>query len=155
VLDVQTDERLVRLEHHQGEYWVLMLMLAGLKTQWSLCVVRTQRLYQYARGFFAEPLHEVLAGLPPHLWHERRRKRTYVNQVLARGEAASTYQPARRLWVRTGHGHYLPNPAMRLRRGGDWVPVYDALNLAWIDAGTGGDVRYRPRPAEVVARLAG
>ena len=39
-LDVQTDGRLVRLELRQGEYWVLMLMLAGLKTQWSQCVTR-------------------------------------------------------------------------------------------------------------------
>ena len=39
-LDVQTDGRLVRLERRQGEYWVLTLMLAGLKTQWSQCVTR-------------------------------------------------------------------------------------------------------------------
>ena len=153
-LDVQTGGRLVRLERHQGEYWVLTLMLAGLKTQWSLCAARAQGPYKYSQGFFAEQMHEVLEALPPHLWHERRRKRSYINQVLARGELASGYQPARRLWTRAGHGHYLPNPAMQLRRGDGWVPVYEALNLAWIDAGTGGEVFYRPTPAELVAQLA-
>ena len=42
VLDVQTDGRLVRLERHQGEYWLLSLMLAGLKTLRSRCVARYQ-----------------------------------------------------------------------------------------------------------------
>ena len=153
VLDVQTEGRLVRLEQHQGEYWVLTLMLAGLKTQWSMCACRSQGHYKYAQGFFAEQLHQVLESLPPHVWHERRRKRSYVNQVLARGEVASGYEPARRLWARTGHGHYLPNPAMHLRRGEDWTPVYEAMNLEWVDLGTGGEAFYWPRPARLMARL--
>ncbi len=56
------------------------------------------------------PLHDVLAELPPWLWADRRRKRSYVNQVLARAEVFSAYQPARRLWVRTCNGHDFPNP---------------------------------------------
>ena len=150
VLDVQTGGRLVRLEHHQGEYWVLSIMLASLKTQASRCVDRvsagtpTQPLYKYRYGFFAEQLHAALHMLPEHLWHTKRKKRTYLNAVLARGEVHSPYQPARQLWVRTANGHYLPNPLMQLRRVGDstlpdapaWVPVYTALNLPWIVLGT-------------------
>ena len=118
-----------------------------------MCACRAQGHYKYAQGFFAEQLHQVLESLPPHVWHERRRKRSYVNQVLARGEVASGYEPARRLWARTGHGHYLPNPAMHLRRGEDWTPVYEAMNLEWVDLGTGGEAFYWPRPARLVARL--
>jgi hypothetical protein len=142
VLDVQTDGRLVRLEHHQGEYWVLSLMLAGFKTQCSTCVRRTLQTYKYRQGFFADELNDTLTCLPEHLWKAKRRKRSYVNQVLARAEALSAYQPARRLWVRTVNGHYLPNPLMQLRAhaAGDapsWRPVYEVLNQAWVDAGTG------------------
>jgi hypothetical protein len=142
VLDVQTDGRLVRLERHQGEYWVLSLMLAGFKTQCSTCVRRTLPLYKYRQGFFADELNDTLTCLPEHLWNAKRRKRSYVNQVLARAEALSTYQPARRLWVRTVNGHYLPNPLMQLRTHAaidapSWRPVYDALNQTWVDAGTG------------------
>ena len=82
---MQTDGRLVRIERHQGEYWVLTLMLAGLKTQWSSCVLRSHEVWKYGEGFFAEQLHQVLERLPPHLWSDKRRKRSYVNQVLARG----------------------------------------------------------------------
>jgi hypothetical protein len=155
VIDVQTDGRLVRLERHQGEYWLLTLMLAGLHAQWSLAVARPEELPldKFWRGFFAEQLHQVLEGLPPHLWKAQRRKRSYVNQVLARAEVDSAYQPARRLWTRSGHGYYLPSPAMQLRRGEDWVPVYQALNLDWIDRGCGAEGGWWPRPARMVARL--
>ena len=152
-LDVQTAGRLVRLERRQGEYWVLMLMLAGLKTQWSRCVTRSAEPHRYRRGFFADQLHEVLGTLPGWLWKDARRKRSYVNQVLARAEIGSSYRPARQLWVRAMNGHYLPNPAMQLRVGDAWAPVYERMALDWIDRGCGGEEPYEPRPAVVVGRL--
>lgn len=141
VLDVQSGGRLVRLERHQGEYWVLSLMFAGLKTLSARCAERPHRSYKYDQGFFADFLHGVLEQLPPHLWKPERRKRTYLNQVLARAEVQSPYLPARRLWLRTVNGHYLPNPDLQLRgsAGADapaWRPVYEVLNLRWVDAGT-------------------
>jgi len=153
VLDVQTDGRLVRIEHHQGEYWVLTLMLAGLKTQWSSCVLRAHEVWKYGEGFFAEQLHLVLERLPPHLWSDKRRKRSYVNQVLARGEVGSSYRPARQLFARARHGHYLPNPAMLMRQGDGWAAVYDAFGLDWLEAGCGTEDRFFRTPAGVVARL--
>jgi hypothetical protein len=152
-IDVQTDGRLIRLERSQGEYWVLMLMLAGLKTQWSRCVTRRLELWKYHQGFFADQLHDVLVALPGWLWPDKRRKRTYVNQVLARAESGSTYRPARKLWVRARNGYYLPNPEMKLRVGDGWVPVYEALALAWIDRGCGRDELYGVRPANIVQQL--
>ncbi len=146
VMDVQSGGRLVRVEHHQAEYWVLSLMLAGLKTQGSRCAERPpsptsppQPLYKYRCGFFAEQLHTVLTPLPDHLWHAKRKKRLYLNAVLARAEVHSPYQPARQLWVRTRNGHYLPNPLLQLRSARDaqvWEPVYKVLNLPWIALGT-------------------
>ncbi len=149
-LDVQTDGRLVRLERHQAEYWLLTLMLAGLKTQWSRCVTRRLEPYRYLSGFFADQLHDVLQELPPWLWPEPRRKRSYVNQVLARAEVHSSYQPARRLWVRAKNGHYFPNPQLQLRDGEGWQPVYERLALDWIDRGCGREIDHRPRPAESI-----
>ena len=153
VIDVQVDGRLVRVERHQGEYWVLTLMLAGLKTQWSYCAVRAQPPWKFGAGYFAEQLHQVLELLPAHLWGEPRRKRTYLNQVLARAEVDSHYRPARKLWARARNGHYLPNPDLLLRKGEQWRPVYEALTLDWVDRGTGSDGMFNPRPAAVVARL--
>ncbi len=140
VLDVQSDGRLVRLERQQGEYWVLSLMLAGFKTLRSICGPRLHPPFKHEAGFFAEGLQSTLDGLPEHLWKAQRRKRSYVNGVLARAEVQSQYQPARRLWMRTKNGYYLPNPQLQLRthneEGSGWRGVYEVLNLAWVDAGT-------------------
>jgi hypothetical protein len=140
VLDVQTDGRLVRLERHQGEYWLLSLMLAGFKTLRTRCVERSLHASKYKQGFFAEALQSMLECLPEHLWRTQRHKRSYVNAVLARAQAQSLYQPARRLWVRTANGHYLPNPLLQLRthtaEGPSWRPVFEVLNLPWVDAGS-------------------
>jgi hypothetical protein len=152
-LDVQTDGRLVRLERRQGEFWLLTLMLAGLKTQWSRCVTRPVEPHKYPRGFFADQLHEVLAQLPAWLWPDKRRKRSYANQVLARAEIRSAYQPARKLWVRASNGYYLPNPALQLRSGDTWTPVYAVMALEWVDRGCGDGELYRPKPLELVASL--
>ena len=152
-LDVQTDGRLVRLERRQSEYWVLTLMLAGLKTQWSRCVTRQVEPHKYPRGYFAEQLHEVLAQLPAWLWADKRRKRSYVNQVLARAEIGSAYQPARKLWARASNGYYLPNPALQLRSGDTWIPAYEVMALEWVDRGCGDGDLYRPKPLELVASL--
>lgn len=153
VIDVQVDGRLVRIERHQGEYWVLTLMLAGLKTQWSECIARTQPNWKFGEGYFAEQLHQVLEHLPAHLWNDKRRKRSYLNQVLARAEVDSNYRPARRLWARTRNGHYLPNPELQLRRGEGWQPVYEVLSLDWVDRGTGSGEMFSVRPAGVVAMM--
>ena len=155
VVDVQTEGRLVRIERHQGEYWVITLMLAGLKTQWSGCVLRGYEPWKYGEGFFADQLHEVLELLPPFLWHDKRRKRSYVNQVLSRGEADSAYRPARKLWIRARRGYYLPNPTMQLREGEGWRPVYEMLNLHWIEAGSRSDKRFGISwsPARAVEQL--
>lgn len=157
-LDVQTGGRLVRLDRKQGEYWVLTLMLAGLKTQWSRCITRKVEPWKYQVGYFADQLHEVLSALPAWLWPDKRRKRSYVNQVLARAEQDSSYQPARQLWVRMRNGHYLPNPAMQCRaNSGDgigWVPVYELLALDWIDRGCSGKGdEHQPSLTAIVAAL--
>jgi hypothetical protein len=125
----------------------------GLKTQWSRCTHRPLEPWKYQEGFFAEQVQGVLEALPPHLWSDKRRKRSYLNHVLARAEVDSDYRPARRLWRRARHGRYVPNPALLLRRGEGWQPVYEALNLAWIDRGCGDATPYGVRPAQLLGQL--
>jgi hypothetical protein len=154
VLDVQSDERLVRLERHQGEYWILSLMLAGLKTLRTRCVERSHSPYKYEYGFFAEALQITLECLPEHLWVAKRRKRSYVNSVLARAETQSQYMPARKLWMRTKNGYYLPNPQLMLRTApgqddAEWMPMLEMLNLPWVDAGTKRPVEWAQGLAEM------
>ncbi|XAH22860.1 UvrD-helicase domain-containing protein [Xylophilus sp. GW821-FHT01B05] len=140
--DIEVDGRLVRLHEHQGEYLLLQLMLAGLKTLASLMYNMPQHDVRRLAGFDAAYLMRGIEHFPHAVWREERRKRVYFNGVLARAEVDSSYAPARKLWLRTRNGHYLPNPALRLRvRGADgqeeWQPVYRVLNLGMVERGNG------------------
>jgi hypothetical protein len=73
--------------------------------------------------------------LPPSVLAAERRRRPYLNAVLARAEAGSAYQPARRLWVRERRGEYVPNPLLAIRvvdEHGDeaWRPITMHLGIA-------------------------
>ena len=141
-LDVHAGGRLVRLERGQSEFWLLGLMLAGLKTHCGGLFARPLGPWRYTRGFFAEGLQETLECLPVHLWPKPRRKREYINSVLARAEIGSSYRPARKLWKRREVGFYVPAPDLKLRRktsdGEAWVSIADALSLKAVCAGSEG-----------------
>ena len=72
-LNVQVDGCLLRLERHQAGYWLLHLMLAGLKTLQSPAVQRPFAMAKYHKGFFAEALLDTLQHLPDYFWHPQRR----------------------------------------------------------------------------------
>jgi hypothetical protein len=140
-IDVQTGERLHRITQEQGEYWPLSIMLVWLKTGFGAGAVLRDGVadntpYVLDSGFTAEALETQLERLPLALWSEPRRKRSYLNHVMARAELDSSYQPSRQLWMRLRQGLYLPNPWMRLRVGDDWQWLHQALHLDWVDAGT-------------------
>ena len=74
---------------------------------------------------------------------EARRIRTYFNQVLARAEVGSGYQPARRLWKRSQKGFYVLNPELKVRlnmtpgENGEWTSVElltEPAARAWLAA---------------------
>ena len=141
-LDVHADGRLVRLERGQGEFWLLGLMLAGLKTHAGGLFARPLGPQRHMRGFFSDSLLRTLELLPEHLWPKSRRKRDYVSGVLARAEVGSAYRPARKLWKRRETGYYAPAPDLKLRRktpdGETWTSIAEAMSLAAVADGAGG-----------------
>ena len=138
VLDVQTGDRLVRLERHQGEYWVLGLMLVGYKKLYSQAVPNPN-IQRNLSGFCADYLMRANDRLPDSVLRPERKKRTYINAVLARAECASSYQPSRQLWLRTRNGYYTFNPALKLRTSSscEWVPWKQWLNQPLVFMGCG------------------
>lgn len=115
-LDVQVDDRLVRLYPHMAEYYFFTAMLAGLKTLRSgLNVTNPGELRRRQKGFFVDHLMRNHQFFPQSVLPEERRKRSYFNHVMARAEVNSSYSPARKLWVRVSTGYYLPNPKLKLR----------------------------------------
>ncbi|OIN91381.1 MAG: hypothetical protein AUJ20_11180 [Comamonadaceae bacterium CG1_02_60_18] len=113
-LDVQAGGRLVRLERHQGEYWLLGIMLASYKTMYSKMFTE-QNSQRNLTGFCADYLMRGIERIPDSVLKPERKKRTFFNAVLARAEVNSNYQPSRQLWVRVKNGYYQLHPALQLR----------------------------------------
>ncbi len=125
-IDLLVDGRLVRLAPSQGEYFVL----AAMQVLIPACYRRD--LPGRDGGVSAEMIEDPFEALPDPVLPEWRRRRTYLNAVLARAEALSAYQPARRLWRRERRGEYLPNLALAIRVTDEhaqesWVPLAEHL----------------------------
>ncbi len=132
-IEIEVDRRRERLSRSQGEFVVLLLLVS-----------RFHELYfQVPRrrsGFMAKMIdEEALAAFPRSVVPEERRRREYLNAVLARGEVHSTYRPARKLWRRERMGHYVPSEvAVRVAAGtegeGAYVPLSELLALRMLDS---------------------
>lgn len=67
---------------------------------------------------------------------------------------------SRQLWIREARGHYVPNPALRLRvalaDGADaWVPLHELMNLSWHESHLDRNARSRLIQAAPAIRAMG
>lgn len=129
-IDVQSDQRLVRIERHQSEYLLLQVM-------WTLLRHCFGSVDGKDKGAFHTGMLLAAYGkLPDAVVAPERKKRTYLTGVLARNELDRDYAYNRRLFLRVSNGKYQFNPSLSLRRrskdGEEWVPVFAALNLALV-----------------------
>lgn len=124
--DVQVDGRLHKIGKEQGEYFYF-----------ALTVVLHKRLYRSRITYFPGLTSGDLIGgatehFPENVLRDYRKKRPYVNGLLAKNEIGSAAVPNRKLWKRTRHGHYMPNPDLSLRvttttEEEEWRPINDVL----------------------------
>jgi hypothetical protein len=131
-IEIEVDGRRERLSRSQGEFLVLLLLVS-----------RFHELYRDAPrrrgGFTAKMIDEAaLSSFPRSVVPEQRRRREYLNGVLARGEVDATYRPARKLWRRERMGHYVPSEvAVRVageREGTEaYVPLSELLAVKMLD----------------------
>lgn len=128
--DVEVDGRLHQIGREQGEFFFFAALVARFS---ELYKMRLGRLEGATADFFTRDAFELF---PEVVVKADRRRRVYVNGLLARNEPGSKYQPNRKLWVRERVGHYAPNPELRLRVGlpdgsQAWKPAVEVMNLAW------------------------
>lgn len=130
-IDVNTGDRLVRIDRHQSEYSIF-------QTLWVLFKSRFTHWQRKANGAFET--QSILAAwqhLPANVIRPERNKRQHLSGVLARNEIERDYAYNRALFMRVAQGWYQFNPklAVRLRQGDEerWTPIYAALNLPLIN----------------------
>jgi hypothetical protein len=129
-IDVNTSERLVRVDQRHSEYflfqtfWVLFKSLFAHDRPHDLAALETQTIL------------DAWENLPVAAVGKERKKRPYLSGVLARNEVSRDYAYNRCLFKRRAFGRYQFNPALsvRQRRDGEdvWTPIFEALNLPFI-----------------------
>jgi hypothetical protein len=130
-VDVNTGERLVRIDRHLSEYFLF-------QTLWVLFKSRFTHWQRNATGAFeTQTILEAWQHLPANVVRAERNKRQHLSGVLARNEIERDYAYNRALFMRVRQGMYQFNPKLSVRRRqGDeeqWIPIYAALNLPLIN----------------------
>ncbi|MCL4470969.1 MAG: hypothetical protein M1547_07555 [Gammaproteobacteria bacterium] len=129
-IDVNTGERLVRIDRHLSEYFLF-------QTMWTLFKSRFTHEQRRPYGAFeTQAIIEAWQHLPANVIRPERNKRQHLSNVLSRNEVARDYAYNRALFMRVAQGWYQFNPhlSVRRRQGEEeqWIPIYWALNLPLI-----------------------
>lgn len=130
-VDVNTGDRLVRIDRHLSEYFLF-------QTLWTLFKSRFTHSQRRAYGAFeTRAILDAWQHLPANVVRPERNKRQHLSGVLARNEVERDYAYNRALFMRVAQGWYQFNPKLLVRRRqGDvetWTPIYAALNLPLIN----------------------
>jgi hypothetical protein len=129
-IDVNTGDRLVRIDRHQSEYFLFQTLWVLFKSRF------THRQRKDNGAFETRTILEAWQHLPANVVRPERNKRQHLSGVLARNEIERDYAYNRALFMRVAQGWYQfnPNLAMRRRQGEEerWTPIYAALNLPLI-----------------------
>ncbi|HSB70339.1 MAG TPA: hypothetical protein VLT62_13490 [Candidatus Methylomirabilis sp.] len=122
-LKVQVEGRLIKLDRHTMEFFLLHSMLAVFQHILRHKIERDLPAFETGDFIFA------LDQFPEPVIPERRRNRPYITSVLARNEVHRPDPYNRKLFVRVNRGFYLPNPLMEIEVEEQWVNLYDVIHL--------------------------
>jgi hypothetical protein len=140
--DVEASGRLLQIGREMGEFFFFSTLVACFD---DLYTSRKERTSGLTSDFF---MRKPFRDFPEVVVKPARKRRVYVNGLLARNEPGSAYAPNRQLWIREARGHYVPNPALRLRIAGAdgadaWVPLHAVMNLSWHESHLERSARWR------------
>ncbi|MBK7673302.1 MAG: ankyrin repeat domain-containing protein [Candidatus Accumulibacter sp.] len=130
-IDVNTGERLVRLDRHLSEYFLFQTLWVLFKSRF------THRQRRTNGAFESQAILDAWQFLPANIVRPERNRRQHLSSVLARNEIDRDYAYNRALFKRASQGWYQLNPnlAVRRRQGDEetWTPACAALNLPLIN----------------------
>ncbi|MEI6208737.1 MAG: UvrD-helicase domain-containing protein [Desulfuromonadales bacterium] len=130
-IDFMVGERLVRIDRHLSEYFLVQTLWALFKSRFAM--KNNNRWWNDSPTFNTAAILEAWEHLPAHVVKPERNKRQHISSVLSRNEADRDYAYNRRLFKRLTQGWYQFNPALSVRqyavKGAAWMPLLEALNL--------------------------
>lgn len=121
-LTIQTQERLYQLDNRLMEFLMLNLMLA-------MFYLRLGDKVLSGNAFTSGDFCDALKHFPSRIVSEQRKKRQYISSILSKNEVDRNDKYNRRLFLRVKRGHYTLNPNLSIRIEGEWIKIYELLQL--------------------------
>ncbi|NOV28343.1 UvrD-helicase domain-containing protein [Methylomonas sp. ZR1] len=122
-MSIQVDGRLVKLDQHTMEFFLLNLMIALFYR------VMPNKLRYRIEGFTTQDFIDAIQHLPVSILPERRKQRAYLSSILAKNELDKEDKHNRKLFYRVMRGAYIFNPKLAIKVEGEWVNIYDLLSI--------------------------
>ena len=122
-MSVQIDGRLIKLDKHTMEFFMLNLMIA-LSYR-----VMPKRKRAWISGFTSQHFIDAVQHIPYSVLPERRKQRAYLSSILSKNEINKDDRYNRKLFYRVMRGTYAFNPGMALKVEEEWINIYDLLAI--------------------------
>ncbi|TYP88153.1 MULTISPECIES: UvrD-helicase domain-containing protein [Nitrosomonas] len=122
-MSIQVDGRLVKLDQHTMEFFMLNLMVAMSYR------VMSKKIFYRPAGFSSQDFINAVQHIPYSILPERRKQRTYLSSILSKNEINKDDKYNRKLFYRVMRGIYVFNPCLALKVEGEWINIYDLLTI--------------------------
>ncbi len=122
-MSIQVDGRLIKLDNHQMEFFMLNMMMALFYR------ALPEKIITMGGAFSTQDFIAAIENFPNSVLPERRKKRAYLSSILSKNELDKKDKNNRKLFMRVKHGAYLFNPNLSIKVEGNWVNIYELLSL--------------------------
>lgn len=123
-IKLKINDQLIKIDSHQGEYWLLQYVFATYKIKISKSLSEKDMFIINAQVFV-----DFFEKLPSSVLLDFRRKRTYISSLLAKNERYKQDKYNKKLFVRVKNGIYLLNPAIEIWNGTGWITQKEWLSI--------------------------
>ena len=122
-MSIQVDGRLIKLDKHNMEFFMLNLMIALFYR------IMPNKISYRAGGFTTQDFLDAIQHIPNSILPERRKRRAYLSSILSKNEFEKDDKYNRKLFYRIRHGAYIFNPNLSIKVEGEWLNIYDLLSI--------------------------
>jgi hypothetical protein len=131
-IKIKVQDKMYKLDAKSMEYFILQAIFSVFPK-----LIAEQGQESRIPSIKASMLEDYLQKIPDFILPPHRKRRSYINAMLAKNEVDSNQPYNRHLFARLRVGFYLFNPQLELEVGDEWVNIYDLMKLELFDGRLG------------------
>ena len=126
-LKLKIGSRLLKIDHHQAEYFIFNYMFATLRARMISIGKATLSFDMPIVAYQTADFLTLYENMPTQVMPEYRAQRTYISSILSKNELFREDKYSKKLFLRLKQGEYVINPQVEMQVQGEWAKVYDLL----------------------------